>query len=144
MTRDQVQLVRASFTEILPVRTQAAAIFYGRLFQTAPQLRAVFPEDATAQSAELIAAIKFVARKLDRLRSIIPTVQELARRQAAVGVRDEHYQVVGEALIWTLEKSLGARFTANVRRAWVEAYGMIAEAMIAAAHRAPERALRAA
>jgi len=144
MTRDQVQLVRASLPKILQIRTQVAALFYARLFQTAPQLRAVFPEDVAARDAEVISAIKFVVRGLDRLRSIIPVVQDLARRHAAEGVQDEHYDVVGEALIWTLETTLGGAFTANVRRAWIEGYGMIAEAMIAAAHRAPERALRAA
>jgi hemoglobin-like flavoprotein len=144
MTRDQVRLVRASFSEILPVRTQAAAMFHQRLFQTEPQLRGLFPEDGAAQGDRLISAIKFVVGRLDRFRSIIPVVQELARRHADQGVQDKHYQVVGEALIWTLETSLAEAFTREVRKAWVEVYGMIAEAMIAAAHRAPERALRAA
>jgi hemoglobin-like flavoprotein len=144
MTRDEVQLVRASLAKVLPIRTQVAAIFYQRLFKTAPQLRGMFPEDLTGQGDKVISAIRFVVGKLDRLRTIIPILQALSRRHVAYGVRDEHYDVVGGALIWTLETSLGRAFTPEVRKAWIEAYGMIAEAMIAAAHRAPERALRAA
>jgi len=134
MFPDQIQLVRASFAQVMPIQAQAAAIFYDRLFQVAPELRDMFPEDLTEQGAKLMAALRFVVAGLDRLEAIVPQVQELGRRHAGYGVEDAHYDIVGEALIWTLDQGLGAAFTSNVRKAWIEAYGMLAEAMIAAAH----------
>lgn len=139
MTPDQIDLVRASFRQVLPIKTGAAALFYGRLFEIAPDLRAMFTNDLTAQGAKLMAAIGFVAAGLDKLEQIVPEVQALARRHADYGVEEFHYAVVGEALIWTLDQGLGAGFTPQVRQAWLEAYGILAETMIAAARNVPER-----
>lgn len=134
ITPDQIQLVRASFAKVLPIKAKAAAIFYDRLFQVAPQVRAMFPDDVTVQGAKLMSAIGFVVAGLERLESIIPQVQELGRKHVGYGVQEEHYAMVGDCLIWTLELGLGPAFTPDVRKAWIEAYGMLAEAMIAAAH----------
>ena len=45
------------------------------------------------------------------------------------GVKDAHYDTVGEALIWTLGKGLGDSFTDDVKEAWVTAYGILAATM---------------
>ena len=50
-------------------------------------------------------------------------MQALGRRHAGYGVRPEHYDTVGAALLWTLEQGLGDAFTDDVRAAWAEAYG---------------------
>jgi nitric oxide dioxygenase len=132
MTPDQIRLVRESFAKVVPIHTAAAAIFYDRLFQVAPEIRSLFPTDLTPQGAKLMAALGMVAAGLERLESIIPQVHELGRRHADYGVRDAHYDLIGQTLIWTLDKVLGAAFTPETREAWIEAYGMLAEAMIAA------------
>lgn len=132
MTPDQIQLVQTSFAKLVPIKTAAAASFYDRLFQVVPELRGMFPSDLTEQGAKLMAAIGFVAAGLGRLESIIPQVHELGRRHAGYGVQEAHYTIVGDTLIWTLERGLGDAFTLETRKAWIEAYGMVAEAMIAA------------
>ena len=38
----------------------------------------------------------------------------------AYGARDEHYDKVGEALLWTLERGLAAAFTPEAKRAWTD------------------------
>ena len=134
MTPDQILLVRESFAKIAPIKAAAAAIFYDRLFQVAPEFRGLFPTDLTEQGAKLMAAIGVVAAGLERLEGIIPQIHELGRRHATYGVKDGHYVIVGDTLIWTLEKAMGDAFTPQTRKAWIEAYGMVAEAMIAAAH----------
>lgn len=144
MTPDQVDLVRASFRKILPIKAEAAALFYGRLFETTPSVRGMFGGEVTAQGAKLMAAIGFVAAGLDKLETIIPEVQAMARRHVGYGVKEAHYEVVGTTLIWTLEQGLGAAFTPAVREAWTEAYGILSEAMIAAARNVPERIVKAA
>ena len=139
MTPDQIELVRDSFRRVLPIKADAAALFYGRLFQIAPDVRPMFTGDLSAQGAKLMGAIAFVVAGLDRLELIIPDVQAMARRHVGYGVQERHYAVVGEALIWTLEQAFGRAFTAQLRAAWLEAYGILAEAMIAAARQVPER-----
>ena len=129
----QVQLVRSSFARIEPIKARAAALFYRRLFELDPSLRALFERDMAAQSANLMAALGVVIGLLDRLENILPLMGGLGRRHAAYGVRPDHYATVGEALIWTLAQALNADFTSDTRRAWIDTYGHLAWTMIAAA-----------
>lgn len=133
MTPEQAQLVRSSFAKVAPIKDQAVALFYRRLFELDSSLKPLFRGDMTAQGAKLMAALGVVVGSLDQLARILPVVRELGRRHAAYGVRPDHYATVGEALIWTLEQGLGAEFTRETRRAWTDVYGRLAWAMIAAA-----------
>lgn len=144
MTPYQISLVRASFAKILPVKAQAAALFYERLFQVAPQTRSMFGADVAAQGAKLMAALSMVVMGLDRLETITPQIRDLARRHSGYGVVGRHYALVGETLLWTLEQGLGRDFTPAVREAWAEAYDLLAETMIVAARQTPEGIVAAA
>ena len=39
MTPDQVKAIQESFVKVAPIAEQAAALFYGRLFETAPAVK---------------------------------------------------------------------------------------------------------
>jgi hypothetical protein len=69
-------------------------------------------------------------------------VQALGRRHLAYGVRDEHYDTVGGALLWTLEKGLGEAFTPDVKEAWTVVYGIVARVMKDAANEVAPLSLR--
>jgi nitric oxide dioxygenase len=134
MTPDQIKLVQESFREVVPIRETAAALFYEKLFAIDGSLRALFREtDMKKQGAKLMAALGFVVHGLSRAETILPTVQDLARRHVGYGVEEHHYPIVGQALIDTLEAGLGEAFTPQVREAWAAAYGLLAGVMIAAA-----------
>src|SRR5258708_35376429 len=111
MTPQQVREVQASFVKVAPIADQAAALFYGRLFETAPETRALFSGDMDAQGQKLMAAIATVVNSLGEIEAGAPTVREPAKRHVAYGVRPEHYSLVGAALLWTLEQGLGDGFT---------------------------------
>jgi hemoglobin-like flavoprotein len=134
MTPQQVALVQASFAKVAPIAEQAAALFYGRLFETAPETRALFRGDMGVQGQKLMGAITTVVTNLDNLAAVVPVAQELAKRHVGYGVRAEHYGPVGAALLWTLEQGLGGDFTPEVGAAWAEAYGALSGVMIAAAY----------
>jgi hemoglobin-like flavoprotein len=134
MTPEQVAQVQASFAKVVPIANQAAALFYGRLFETAPQVRPLFRGDMESQGEKLMAAIATVVENLVTIDAIVPTVQELAKRHVAYGAIPAHYEVVGATLLWTLEQGLGAEFTPAVRDAWAAAYGDLSAVMIAAAY----------
>ena len=133
MTPEQIALVQESFKMVQPIAPQAADLFYGRLFEIAPQVRPLFPADLSEQKRKLMAMLTTAVINLHRVGEIIPTVQELGRRHAGYKVTAEHYKPVGEALIWTLEKGLGDAFTPPVKAAWVEAYTTLATVMKGAA-----------
>lgn len=129
MTPDQVQLVKTSFAAVAPIAPQTAALFYGRLFETAPELRALFKGDMTEQGRKLMSVLAAAVGSLERLPELVPVVQDLGRRHAGYGVKDEHYATVGAALLWTLERGLGPAFTPSVRESWTVVYTTLADVM---------------
>jgi len=129
MSPEQIQAVRASWKQVVPIREQAADLFYGRLFEIAPDVKGLFKGDMKAQGARLMTMIDTAVGSLDNLPRIVPAVQALGRRHAGYGVKDQHYDTVAVALLWTLEKGLGPAFTADVREAWTAAYGVLASTM---------------
>ena len=132
MTPNQIQLVQSSFAKVAPIAEQAAALFYARLFELAPEVRPMFKGDMVEQGRKLIAMLSTVVGGLNRVENIVPVAQKLAVRHVAYGVQPAHYAVVGTALIDTLAKGLGDAFTPDTRLAWETAYGTLSAVMIAA------------
>ena len=128
-----IALVRESFAKVVPIKEAAADLFYGRLFDVAPQVRAMFPDDMTEQKKKLIAMLATAVNGLSDLDALVPAVKALGARHVAYGAQAAHYPVVGDALLWTLERGLGAAFTPDVKRAWTKVYGLIAATMQAGA-----------
>ena len=77
----------------------------------------------------LMQVLGVAVASLDRIQTLIPTLHDLGRRHAGYGVRDENYDIVAEALLWTLEQGLGPKFTPQVRDAWTTTYAVLARAM---------------
>jgi hemoglobin-like flavoprotein len=129
LTVNDVVLVRGSFMKVLPIKDIAADLFYDRLFEIAPTLRAMFPADLKEQKIKLMAMIATAVNGLDNFDAIVPSVKALGARHAGYGVTADHYATVAEALLWTLERGLGDDFTPGVRNAWVNVYGVLAGTM---------------
>ena len=105
-------------------------MFYGRLFEIDPTLRSLFANvDMPLQRAKLTTFLGGAVSNLDRLEALLPSIASLGRRHVAYGVTDRHYDVVGAALLWTLEKGLGDAWNAEAKEAWSTVYGAISGAM---------------
>jgi hemoglobin-like flavoprotein len=130
----QIDLIRVSWSAVEPIADTAATLFYDQLFELDPAIRRLFRRtDMAAQRKILMQTLTVVVKSLDKLDTIVPAVQALGRRHAGYGVRSEHYESVGIALLWTLEQGLGEAFDDETREAWAAAYGTLASVMIAAA-----------
>jgi nitric oxide dioxygenase len=136
----QIKLVQESFAKVAPISETAAGLFYNRLFEVAPQVKAMFPSDMTEQRKKLMATLAFVVNGLGNLESILPAASALATRHVSYGAKKEHYPVVGGALLWTLEKGLGDGWTAEVADARTAAYGTLSGFMISEAYGRPQAA----
>jgi hemoglobin-like flavoprotein len=134
MTPDQVKAVQDSFTKVEPIAEQAAALFYGRLFETAPMVKALFHDEMAAQGRKLMATLATVVRGLDNLESVLPAASALARRHVDYGVKAADYAPVGAALLWTLERGLGEQWTTELADAWGAAYNILSAYMISEAY----------
>jgi hemoglobin-like flavoprotein len=129
MTPQQIELVQASFRKVVPIAGTAADLFYDRLFEIAPETRALFPADLKDQKVKLMAMLGTAVTNLHKLDTILPAVKSLGERHKSYGVTAAHYAPVGAALLWTLEKGLGTDFTPEVKAAWTETYSALAGVM---------------
>lgn len=134
MTTAEIQLVKQSWAQVEAIDPViAGGLFYGRLFEIAPHLKPMFREPVSEQSKKLLIMIGYVIKRLDKLDSILDEVAGLARSHVKYGVKEEHYDLVGTALLWTLEKALTKDWTAEVENAWQQCYQVLSSAMINAA-----------
>ena len=134
MNAAQMKLVQDSFAKVAPISAQAAMLFYDRLFEVAPGVKAMFPADMTEQRKKLMATLAVVVGGLSNLEAVLPAASALAKRHVSYGAKPEHYPVVGGALLWTLEKGLGDAWTPEVAAAWTAAYGTLSGYMISEAY----------
>ena len=114
MTPKQVALVQDSFAKVAPNSEAAAALFYDRLFDIAPQIRAMFPDDMIEQRRKLMTMLAGVVKGLGNLEQVLPAASALAKRHVSYGAKAEHYPVVGAALLWTLEKGHHVQFKSMI------------------------------
>ena len=133
MDSSSIQLVQNSWQKVEAIGPQAAALFYQNLFEADPSLKPLFKGDLQAQGKKLIEMISIAVNKLTELNVLIPVLQNLGKRHGGYGVQDSHYDTVGSALLKTLGQGLGSDFTAEVKAAWTNVYGVMADVMKAAA-----------
>ncbi|MCB1514784.1 MAG: hemin receptor [Hyphomicrobiaceae bacterium] len=134
MTPDQIELVQSSFAKMAPLGDDAGRIFYGRLFNIAPEVKRLFHGDLEEQAGKLMHMLGIVVANLKDLDTLLPTAQTLAKRHVDYGVEPQHYALVGEALLWTLGDALGESFNEQTQTAWKAAYGELSAQMISAAY----------
>ncbi|MGD9785894.1 MAG: globin domain-containing protein [Hyphomicrobiaceae bacterium] len=134
MTPHQVELVQHSLAEISPLSEEAGRIFYGRLFNIAPEVRPLFRGDLDEQAGKLVSMLSVVVADLNDMEHLLPLARQMAIRHVGYGVRPEHYQPVGEALVWMINEASEGELDDETTAAWRAAYSSLAHEMMAAAY----------
>ncbi len=130
LTLTQKTLVQESWEKVKPISETAAELFYGKLFELDPELKPMFANsDMKEQGKKLMLMIGTAVRGLDTLGELVPAVQNLGKRHVGYGVKAEHYDTVGAALLDTLAKGLGDDFTEQTKEAWTITYTTLATVM---------------
>jgi hemoglobin-like flavoprotein len=142
LTAAERALIRRSWSLVQPITDTVADLFYARLFEIAPQYRALFKQDMEPQKRKLIAMLGFIVKSLDwpdeKWQDSIAMEDDLFLVVLALGRRhidlyrvpDEAYDSVREALLWTFDYGLGEAFTREVSDAWAKAYWLISKIML--------------
>lgn len=139
ITVQQRNIVRRSFTHIAPEHASVARLFYDKLFEIAPHLRAMFKPDMTEQREKVMQMLASLVAAMDDTPHFTHTTHELGKRHVGYGVSDDQYALVGQALIWALQEACPTIMTPSVTNAWAAAYAYIAETAILGVHGASER-----
>ena len=67
MTPEQVRSIQESFAKVAPIADTAAALFYNRLFEIAPDAKPLFRGDMTEQGRKLMKTLTVVVNGLGNL-----------------------------------------------------------------------------
>jgi len=129
ITPQQKQLVQKTWVMVVPIADTAAELFYGRLFELEPEYRKMFKNDMTEQGKKFMKTINIAVEALDDVEPLIPVLKQMGADHAGYGVQERDYNVVGAALLWTLDKGLGDAFTDEVKNAWGAVYELLASVM---------------
>ena len=114
---------------VQPIADKAAELFYGRLFVLEPSYKSMFKNDMTEQGKKLMKTVNIAVEALDDVEALIPTLKQMGADHVGYGVKDRDYNVVGSALLWTLEQGLADEFTDEVKNAWGAVYEVLASVM---------------
>lgn len=130
LTATQKRLVRESFDSMQEYETSVVVLFYGRLFEIAPETRALFKIDIREQSRKLMDTLRTTVDSLDHFTELSPVLEELGRKHLAYGVQDYHYEKLRSALLWAIGQALGLEFDRDTRAAWDELLSAISSIML--------------
>lgn len=134
-----IELLEQSFERVKPQATQFASSFYQNLLTDYPQLRPLFSKtNMEAQEQKLVMSLVLVVENLRSPHYLKTILQNLGERHVGYGAKQEHYDMVGAALLKTFESHLGSDWTPNVKQAWTDAYGAIVDMMLVGAKPAEE------
>lgn len=133
MSSQQIKLVKSTWSVFRNIDAKLVGdVFYGKLFFDYPQLRPMFPKKMSDQYEKLIQMLNTIVAGLEDIDTLGSVIGDMAARHTGYGVRPEHYDAVGEALLWTLEQGLRTDWNEAVKDAWLTCYTILAQAMIRA------------
>lgn len=134
MLSPQTIAIIKSTVPVLEVHGKAITTrFYEMMFASHPELLNIFNhanQKQGRQQTALANAVYAAAAHIDNLEAILPAVKQIAHKHRSLGIKPEHYPIVGENLLAAIKDVLGDAATDEIINAWAEAYGVIADAFI--------------
>lgn len=130
----EIALIKKSWIDVKKIKPEILGdVFYTKLFYDNPELRKMFPQEMEEQNKKLIDMLNVIIERLENLNELKGEIIAVAKRHVDYGVKTEHYNMVGTALLWTLQKALGKDWTEELRTAWINCYNVLSGTMITAA-----------
>ncbi|MBI2733857.1 MAG: NO-inducible flavohemoprotein [Aquabacterium sp.] len=107
--------------------------FYARMFEHNPELKAIFNQGHQREGSQqqaLAMAVAAYAEHIDNPGVLMPVLELIANKHVSLGIRAEHYAIVGRHLLASIREVLGALATDELIEAWGAAYGQLADVLI--------------
>ena len=139
MTDDEIGLLDESLRLLGDTADRVVGYFYAALFVEAPHLRSLFPAAMDTQRDRLFRALTGAVRNLAHPEQFEPMLEQLGRDHRKYGVKAEHYDVLGRALVTALRHYTGDLWVPELDAAWVKAYALMSDAMQRGAQEAATR-----
>lgn len=126
-----LEALESSFDLVAPRGDELMDVFYTRLFAAAPEVKPLFAAtDLRRQKTMLLSTLVLLRKSLRDLEAIVPKLRDLGARHVTYGAKLEHYPLVGEVLLASMAEIAGPAWSPEYERAWTEAFGIVAAAML--------------
>jgi hemoglobin-like flavoprotein len=133
LTKTEIALIKKSWDIVRKIDPIIVGdVFYSKLFFENPELRKMFPESMEGQYRKIVDTFNVIINRLEKLDELKSDIIEMAKRHEGYGVKPHHYNMVGKALIWTIQKGLGNDWNEETRSAWINCYAILSGTMITA------------
>jgi hemoglobin-like flavoprotein len=129
LTDSQAETARRALAVVWPQADTLGLLFYARLFELDPALRALFKVDLNKQAHTLMTMLALCAEGLENRAELSYTLRNLGARHVGYGVKPRDYLTVQEALLWTLRAGAGEAWDAESESAVSAMIGMFVEEM---------------
>ena len=133
MTPENIQIVKESAAVLGKNAEALTRLFYQRLFEGDPQVKAYFNEanqHKGEQQQALAGAVVAYATNIEDPSVLGSAVELIAHKHVSLGIQPDHYPIVGKHLLGAIKELLGDQATDELINAWAEAYGQLADIMI--------------
>lgn len=120
--------------------------FFRNIFRIAPGALQLFSfrdvhnlyetKELKAHGVKVLSTVGVAVAGLNDVAKLVPVLTMLGKKHLTYGVLPAHYDVVGQALLETLELGLGEHWTPAAKHAWGTVYGTVAGVMKSAAEEA--------
>jgi nitric oxide dioxygenase len=135
LTQKTIEIIQSTVPVLEEKGVEITSAFYKNLFESHPELLNIFNhanQKKGRQQTALANTVYAAAKHIHQLHMILPAVKQIAHKHRSLGVKAEHYPIVGEHLLLAIKQVLGNAATPEIINAWAEAYGVIADVFIEA------------
>jgi nitric oxide dioxygenase len=133
LSKETISIIKSTVPVLEVHGTKITTRFYQLLFERHPELLNIFNhanQKQGRQQTALANSVYAAAVHIDRLEAILPVVKQIGHKHRSLGVKAEHYPIVGATLLEAMKEVLEDAATDEILNAWGEAYGVIADAFI--------------
>jgi nitric oxide dioxygenase len=133
LNRNTIDIIKSTVPVLEKHGESITTRFYQLMFGNHPELLNIFNHANQKQGRQqkaLAGTVYAAAQYIDNLEAILPVVKQIAHKHRSLGIKAEHYPIVGKHLLLAIKDVLGDAATDEIINAWAEAYGVIADAFI--------------
>lgn len=132
LTKDTIDRVKTTIPFIAENSQKLTEHFYKRMFAGNPEVKSFFNtsnQQSGAQQRALAGAICAFAQNMETPEKLADAVSRIGNKHASLGIQPEHYPVVGEHLLGSIDDLLNPA-PKEILSAWGEAYNFLADILI--------------
>ena len=125
------ELIENSFKKVKAYKEEFPLTFYKNLFEISPDLQPLFGKvEIKKQGRKLYGALLLLVESIRQPEKLKKVLGPLGDKHKGYGTTAEHYPIVGQALLMTLEEYLKEDWTSEVKQVWTDTFTTVAGMML--------------